>query len=130
MGPTELEYKINTSIGLTLNFFNDTLPNIFASCYAFGTFFSFFLLFRLLSMSLLLSIHMYNIMYTPLIVLLITLLIYKIAREGIDLLGNWTNIDPLLILHPILMGFVHKFGQLIRTKLIDKKKVCFKLQLI
>jgi hypothetical protein len=36
MGPTELEYKINTSIGLTLNFFNDTLPNIFASVYAFS----------------------------------------------------------------------------------------------
>lgn len=36
MGPTELEYKINTSIGLTLNFFNDTLPSIFASVYAFG----------------------------------------------------------------------------------------------
>eukprot|EP00026_Physarum_polycephalum_P002286 Phypoly_transcript_02292.p1 GENE.Phypoly_transcript_02292~~Phypoly_transcript_02292.p1 ORF type:complete len:940 (+),score=120.89 Phypoly_transcript_02292:395-2821(+) len=79
MGPTELEYKINTSIGLTLNFFNDTLPNIFASVYAF-------------------------------------------TREGIDLLGNWNNIDPLLIIHPIVMGFVHKFGQLIRTKLIDKKK--------
>jgi hypothetical protein len=36
MGPPELEYKINSSIGLTLNFFNDTLPSIFASVYAFG----------------------------------------------------------------------------------------------
>ncbi len=111
MGPTELEYKINTSIGVTLNFFNDTLPNIFASCYAFGIFLCIF------SSNRRFSILNWNVRKSILTVFS--------AREGIDLLENWSNIDPLLVLHPIVMGLVHKFGQLVRTKLIDRKKVFF-----
>ncbi|KYR00105.1 putative non-transporter ABC protein [Tieghemostelium lacteum] len=83
IGPYELEYRISSSINTTISFFTFTLPNFFASFYAF--------------------------------VIEATLLLRK---------GN--KIDPLIILHPILIAVYQKVSQKLRIHLIEKNE--FKLK--
>ncbi|EFA76103.1 putative non-transporter ABC protein [Heterostelium album PN500] len=83
IGPLELEFKISSSINTTISFFTYTIPDFFATLYAF-------------------------------------------VVEGSDLFRSRRKIDPLIILHPILIAIYQKVSQRLRVHLVEANEIKFR----
>lgn len=102
IGPAELEYKLSSSINTTISFFTYTIPDLIASIYAFG---------KILFFISLLKKHKY--------LLIINIINYTIVIEGSELLKKGHKIDPLIVLHPILIAIYQKVSQKLRERLVE-----------
>ena len=93
----DIEYRISADISQTLNFFSFTLPNMIASLYA-------------------LSKLPKDFPFAFVVTLLL------VVREGFELYRLRRYVDPLALLHPILIGLLRKLLGYIKYHFIEKRQ--------